>query len=81
VTKAKIAVDQWQINAAVHFNAWASLQKQDFSPLSAAYRELVEAFSCTSCSEMLQVTPRKGTKEAVRCSCGAVNFNLIEKIK
>jgi recombinational DNA repair ATPase RecF len=80
-TKAKISVDQWQINAAVHFNAWADLQKRDFAPLAAAYRGLVETFSCTSCSEMLAITPRKGKKEAIRCNCGAVNFNLIEKAK
>jgi len=80
---AKIAtsVDQWQINAAVHFNAWADLQKQDFAPVAVAYKNLVEAFSCTSCGEMLSIAPRKGKKEALRCSCGAVNFNLIEKGK
>ncbi len=41
--RVKTSVDQWQINAAVHFNAWADLQKQDFSPLALAYKKLVEA--------------------------------------
>jgi recombinational DNA repair ATPase RecF len=81
VAKGKTSVDQWQINAAVHFNAWADLQKQDFTPLAAAYKNLIEAFSCASCKEMLSITPRKGKKEALRCSCGSINLNLIEKGK
>ena len=26
------AVDQWQINKAVHYNAWADLRREDFAP-------------------------------------------------
>lgn len=77
--KKRASVDQWQMNIAVHFNAWANFQKRDFIPLAASYKNLTEAFSCTACGEMLSITPRKGKKEALRCSCGAVNFNLIEK--
>ena len=79
--KTKASVDQWQINAAVHFNAWADLQRQDFAPVAVNYKNLVEAFSCSACCEMLSITPRKGNKEALRCSCGAVNYNLLEKGK
>lgn len=32
--KGKAVLDQWQLNAATHFNAWANLQKEDFAPSS-----------------------------------------------
>lgn len=77
--KSKVNADQWQINAAVHFNSWADLQKSDFLPVVAGFKEFVEAFSCKDCAEMYYVTPNRGKKEAFRCGCGATNFNLIEK--
>src|SRR5262249_38148453 len=73
--KGKTAVDQWQINTAIHFNSWANLQKQDFAPLANAFRSLTETFVCGSCNEMLRISPPKGSKEALRCDCGAVNLN------
>ena len=72
-------VDQWQVNAAVHFNEWATLQKQDFAPVVAAYKALVAVFYCDKCSGALFVTPHSGQAEALRCSCGALNANLIKK--
>lgn len=79
--KTKVATDQWQVNAAVHFNAWADLQKQDFEPLIFAFKALAGEFSCASCNEMLSITPRRGAKEGLRCTCGAVNLNFVEKPK
>jgi len=72
-------VDQWQVNAAVHFNEWATLQKQDFAPVVAAYKDLVAVFYCDKCSGILFVTPHSGQAEALRCSCGSLNVNLIKK--
>jgi len=37
--KTRTGHEQWQINAAVHFNGWADLQKADFE-------HVVSAFSC-----------------------------------
>lgn len=73
-------VDQWQINAAVHYNEWATLQKQDFTPVVAAYKALVASFYCGTCNGTLFVTPHAGQAEALRCNCGALNVNLIKKI-
>lgn len=72
-------VDQWQVNAAVHFNEWATLQKQDFAPVVAAYKDLVAVFYCDKCSGTLFVTPHSGQAEALRCSCSSLNVNLIKK--
>lgn len=34
-------VEQWHINAAIHFNAWDNLEKGDFEPVAQSYRKLV----------------------------------------
>lgn len=72
-------VDQWQVNAAVHYNEWATLQIQDFAPVVVAYQALVTVFYCDKCSGALFVTPHSGQTEALRCSCGSLNVNLIKK--
>jgi FPC/CPF motif-containing protein YcgG len=71
--------DQWQINAAVHYNEWATFQKQDFTPVVVGFQNLVSTFSCTTCKGMYFVTPHAGQPEALRCSCGVLNVNLIKK--
>lgn len=71
--------DQWQLNAAVHYNPWADLSKEDFMPVAAAYKALVEQYSCSVCKGMLHVTPSRGAKEALRCGCGDTNLNLTSK--
>jgi len=77
--KSKTNFENWQINTAVHFNAWADLQKQDFAPVAAAFRSFTGAFACGNCSEMFFVSPVRGNKEALRCECGAMNVNLLHK--
>lgn len=72
-------VDQWQVNAAVHYNEWATLQKQDFAPVVSAYKELVAAFYCGTCNGTFFITPHAGQAQALRCNCGALNVNLIKK--
>ncbi len=69
-------LDQWQVNASIHWNPWADMQKADFLPVVAAYRTFTDQFSCTSCSAMLSITPTFGTKQELRCDCGASNINL-----
>ncbi|MAJ97407.1 MAG: chromosome segregation protein SMC [Parcubacteria group bacterium] len=72
--------DQWQINAAVHYNSWANLDKKDFEPVVEAFKELLEVFACKKCESLLYVSPGKGpVKESLRCQCGEVNINLIKK--
>ncbi len=77
--KIKTGHENWQINTAVHFNAWADLKKQDFIPVVEAFRAFTDAFRCNNCSEMYYVCPDRGKKEALRCGCGALNLNLLKK--
>ena len=79
-SKRKTGHEQWQINTAVHFNEWADLNRNDFEPVVKAFKSFTEAFTCSQCEEMFYISPEKGgAKEALRCGCGAINFNLIIK--
>jgi recombinational DNA repair ATPase RecF len=77
--KTRTGYDNWQINTAVHFNEWADLQKEDFAPVVAAFRGFTSSFGCTTCGEMYFVAPDRGKKEALRCGCGTLNLNLLQK--
>jgi hypothetical protein len=73
--------EQWQINTAVHFNSWATLTKEDFTPVVRALRALLSGFACAKpeCASYFRVTPDRETAEFLNCDCGTVNFNLREK--
>ena len=77
--KLKTNLDNWQVNAAVHYNAWADLKKEDFIPVVTAFKVFTRLFSCATCEEMYFVTPDRGKKEGLRCGCGATNLNLLQK--
>jgi hypothetical protein len=68
--------EQWQVNAAVHFNSWDNLGKQDFEPVVRAFRDLLDGFTCSDCGEYLCVSPDRETPQSVCCDCGKTNMNL-----
>ena len=72
--------EQWQVNAAVHFNSWDNLGKEDFEPVVKAFWDLLGGFTCSDCSEYLHVSPDREIPESVRCECGKTNINLRKKI-
>ncbi len=72
--------EQWQVNAAIHYNSWDNLGKEDFEPVVKAFRNLLGGFTCSKCGEYLRVSPeREKTPESVRCGCGDSGFNLLKK--
>jgi hypothetical protein len=73
-------VEQWAINKALHYNAWANFGKKDFEPVVAAFQKLLNCFNCGECNSWLYATP-KINPEALRCNCNATNFNLKSKSK
>ncbi|TYO61087.1 AAA family ATPase [Bradyrhizobium hipponense] len=82
--KAKIAktqTEQWMINKAVHYNEWANLQPKELASLVAAFKDLLDSLRCTNvdCGGYSYVSPHKGDRQALRCTCGSINFNLIKK--
>jgi hypothetical protein len=78
---AKTQTEQWMINKAVHYNEWANLQPKELASLVAAFKDLLEFLRCanTDCGGYSYVSPHKGDRQALRCTCGAINFNLIKK--
>lgn len=71
--------EQWEINPAVHFNEWANLQRQDFEPVVAAFKQLEREFECPVCGDLIYVVQTGKTKEAARCGCAKINLNLKPK--
>jgi len=72
-------VEQWAINASVHYNNWENMSREDFSPVVDAFKDLQDLFKCSTCGGLLQKLPEKGTPEIVKCPCGLVNWNLKQK--
>ena len=72
-------VEQWSINASVHYNNWENMSKEDFSPVVDAFRDLQGLFMCSTCGGLLEKMPRKGTLQAAKCPCGTVYWNLSPK--
>ncbi|MHC2618228.1 hypothetical protein ACVIW2_000259 [Bradyrhizobium huanghuaihaiense] len=75
--------EEWMINKAVHYNSWADLQPKEFVAVASSFQELLRLMQCpnTDCGEFLCVSPIKGDKEVLRCSCGTISLNLVAKKK
>lgn len=72
-------LDQWQVNAAVHYNEWANLTKSDFEPVVGGYMNLTKHFTCGKCNGMLYATPAAGEVELLRCACSHHSMNLVKE--
>lgn len=72
-------VEQWAINANVHYNSWASFSEKDFRPVVEAFQNLHQLFVCTTCHGHLRLVTAGIAPSAVRCTCGGVDWNLADK--
>lgn len=79
-SNAAITVENWAVNKAVHYNAWANFGRKDFEPVVVAFKQLLDSFRCGSCQSWLYASPR-GTAEMLRCQCSAISMNLKVKPK
>jgi len=72
--------EQWIINKAVHYNEWANLSKEDFTPVVDAFKKLLLQFRCEkpNCDSWLSLTPRINPTD-LRCACGNFRLNLKKK--
>lgn len=73
-------VEQWAVNKAVHYNAWANFGKKDFQPVVTAFKDLLECFRCETCDSWVHATPR-ANPETLRCLCNGISLNLKPKPK
>ena len=71
--------EKWVVNKAVHYNVWATFTRNDFKPVVAAFKSLLDELRCSKCKSWLHVSPRKGEVETLRCGCAAISFNLKPK--
>lgn len=78
--REKAGVNQWQLNAGVHYNPWADLTKEDFEHVVEAYKAFTAHFSCMTCGGLLYASPEYRPKEVLRCGCGDVSLNLVVKV-
>jgi hypothetical protein len=76
---ARTKVDDWEINAAVHYNEWAALHKADFHPVFDAFKDLIACFTCSHCTALLYVAPPRGAAESIRRDCHRKSINLKKK--
>jgi RecF/RecN/SMC N terminal domain len=71
--------EQWALNKLVHYNAWASLSREDFNPLVQKFHDLLDCFRCSSCKALLHPEPTRSGPNTIRCDCGASVLNLVSK--
>jgi energy-coupling factor transporter ATP-binding protein EcfA2 len=71
--------EQWAVNPNVHYNSWANFSPQDFRPVVEAFQDLYALFVCSNCGGMLRLATVDRKIASVRCNCGKVNWNLVEK--
>jgi len=72
-------IEEWQINPAVHFNAWENLSAADFAPVAAAFKKLMAEFVCPKCGGPLYLVKSGHTNNMLRCDCSDTSFSLTKK--
>jgi hypothetical protein len=71
--------EQWVVNPNVHYNNWIDFSEKDFRPVVEAFRDLYGLFMCSQCGGMLRLATVEKKPVCVRCDCGKVNWNFVEK--
>ena len=73
-------VENWAVNASVHYNNWSELTENDFRPVVDAFNDLYQLFLCSKCGGIKQLLKDSSLREtAVCCNCGDFNWNLLKK--
>lgn len=69
-------IEQWAINANVHYNKWANFSKEDFIPVVQAFQDLSSIFICNNCNGFLKIILDGYMLDSLRCNCNSINWNL-----
>jgi hypothetical protein len=78
-TIQRLQMEQWVVNENVHYNSWASFSAADFEPVVDAMRDFFDVFLCGQCHSVLTVAMEGNIETALKCKCGSVHWNLVEK--
>jgi len=75
---SKSQVEQWAINAEVHYNSWADMKKKDFEPVVQSFKNLFNLFQCDSCKKPLIFERGIGEhkSKSLSCSCKKISWNV-----
>lgn len=76
---ARAQIEQWAINANVHYSKWDDFSKQDFEPIVDAFRDLEGLFICPTCEGLLILNQKDKEPINVSCPCGKTIWNLVKK--
>jgi len=77
--RARVRTEEWAINPAVHYNAWANLQADEFRQVVSAFADLLATMQCDNCKSFVELQPRGGSAEIIRCNCSDIAINLKQK--
>lgn len=77
---AKSNIEQWAVNAEVHYNKWANLTKNDFSPVVESFKEVFKIFECSKCHGLLNMEHgvRASNTKSVVCNCRNICWDVEE---
>lgn len=76
---SRAQVEQWAVNANVHYNRWADFSPNDFRPVCEAFHDLCDLFICQKCGGLIYSSTKDPNPVSLRCDCGEVNWNLMSK--
>jgi hypothetical protein len=74
-------MEQWAINAAVHYNNWENLNRKEFTTVVDSFGELTSLFACDKCGVLIEVLYSEYEPVRVCCPCGNMDWNLTMKSK
>ncbi len=73
--------ESWTVNASIHYNSWHDFSISDFEPVVEAFQDLCALFVCSECGSAVHLVQREYDPQNIRCNCGNINWNLVEKQK
>ncbi len=74
----RIATEQWVVNTSVHYNNWENFEPKEFRTVADAFKDLFGLFRCSQCNGIIKLIQSDSKKQAVKCNCGKINWNLIK---
>jgi len=74
-------VEQWAVNAGIHYNQWADMKRKDFEPVVESFRELFNLFQCPACEGPLlfERSVGKTASRSVSCRCKEISWNVAKR--
>lgn len=72
----RINAEQWLVNKAVHYSAWANFDVAEFRSIADAFRDYWDLLACSKCNSVIRAVGTGLNPSHVVCNCGAVNWPL-----